>query len=175
MNEDAKNTTNGATQAISLDSRTLRLLELLSEKSQDLADMLKGSWTTLNSTDNPDMLPQVCHSMRELIEKAPLRIPEVPIEKDDPSTRKVQIIALIKTFNGSSQTPAQLLTTQLNILWPLRDFFMAVAHHNKPETTINEVKEAIINLEECLLNLINPEPIPDLEELDMLIAEGDAI
>lgn len=158
-----------------LDSRTLRLLELLAEKSEDLAHMLKGAWAALSSSDNPDMLPQVGHSMRELIEKAPHRIPEVPVEKDDPATRKVQIITLIQTFNGSGQTPAQLLTTQINTLWPLRDFFMAVAHHNKPEVTIEEVRAAVVNFEECLLNLISPEPIADLDDLDLLIAEGEAI
>jgi hypothetical protein len=160
---------------VSLDSRTLRLLELLSVKSQELADMLKGAWVALSVADNPDMLPQVGHSMRELIEKAPLKMPDVPIEKDDPVHRKVQIITMIKTFNGSDQTPAQLLTTQLDILWPLRDYFMAVAHHNKPEATINEVKQAMVSLEECLLNLMNPEPIPDLDDLDALIAQGEAI
>lgn len=160
--------------SVIFDSRTLRLLELLSEKSEDLANMLKGAWITLNSSDNPDMLPQVAHSMRELIEKAPLRISEVPVEKDDPGTRKIQLIALIRTYNGSGQTPAQLLTTQLNTLWPLRDFFMSVAHHNRPEATIDEVRRAIVNFEECLLNLISPEPIPDLDELDVLIAEGEA-
>lgn len=129
----------------------------------------------MSTADNPDMLPQVCHSMRELIEKAPLRMPEVPIEKDEPTQRKIQMIALIKTFNGSSQTPAQLLTTQLETLWPLRDFFVSVSHHNKPEVTVSEVREAIISLEECLLNLVSPEPIPDLDDLDLLIAEGEAI
>lgn len=162
------------TKTISLDARTLRLLEILSEKSEDLAYMLKGAWVTLNSTDNPDMLPQVGHSMRELIEKAPHRIPEVPVEKDDPGTRKVQIIELIQTYNGSGQAPAQLLTAQIDRLWPLRDYFMAVAHHNKPEETVESVRNAIINFEECMLNLISPEPIPDLDELDVLIAEGEA-
>jgi len=160
---------------VSLDSRTLRLLELLSEKSQDLADMVKGAWISLNTADNPDMLPQVCHSMREFVEKAPHRFPEVPVEKDDPATRKVQIIALIRTFNGSSQTPAQLLTAQLDILWPLRDFFMAVAHHNMPDVTVETVRESIIALEECFLNLMSPEPIPDLDELDAIMAEGEAV
>jgi hypothetical protein len=160
---------------ISFDSRTLRLLELLSEKSEDLAYMLKGAWMTLSSSDNPDMLPQVAHSMRELIEKAPLRIPEVPVEKDLPGERKEQIITLIRTYNGSSQTPAQFLTAQLDILWPLRDFFVAASHHNKPEVTVDEMTQAIINFEECLLNLINPEPISDLDDLDVLIAEGEAL
>jgi len=159
----------------SLDSRTLQLLELLSSKSQELADMLKGAWFALNVSDNPDMLPQVCHSMRELVEKAPLKIPEVSIEKDVPTERKPQMIAMIKTFNGSEQTPAQLVTAQIDALWPLRDFFMEVAHHNRPSVTVDEVRLAIINLEEALLNIISPQPIPDLDELDLLIAEGEKL
>lgn len=138
--------------------------------------MLKGAWVALNSIDNPDMLPQVAHSMRELIEKAPLKIPEVPVEKDDPGTRKTQIIALINAYNGSDgQTPAQVLTAQLDVLWTLREFFVPVSHHNKPDVTIDEVRQAIIGIEECLLNLMSPEPIPDLAELDALIAQGEAI
>ena len=174
MQDEYEGTNEAIEMAISLDSRTLRLLELLSEKSQDLADMLKGAWAALSTTDNPDMLPQVGHSMRELIEKAPLKMSEVPIEKDEPKERRVQMIALIRTFSGSGQTPAQLLATQLDILWPLRDYFMAVAHHKKPEATVDEVTRAIVRLEECLLNLVSPEPIPDLDELDVLIAEGEA-
>lgn len=162
--------------AVGFDSRTLRLLELLSEKSQDLADMLKGAWVTLNASDNPDMLPQVAHSMRELVEKAPYKIPEVPVDKDDSSKRKVQLIAMIQTFSGTGgQTPAQVLTAQLDILWTVREFFVIVAHHGRPDVTIEEVKQAIVTFEECLLNLMSPEPIPDLAELDVLIAEGEAV
>lgn len=163
--------------AISYDSRTLRLLELLSEKSEDLAHMLRGAWVTLDSSDNPDMLPQVAHSMRELVEKAPYKIPEVPVDKDDTGTRKTQIIALIQAYNNSNgqQTPAQLLTTQLEILWTLREYFVIVAHHGRPEATVEELRQAIIQFEECLLNLMSPEPIPDLAELDMLITEGEAL
>ena len=157
------------------DSRTLRLIELLAVKSQVLADMLMGAWVTLYSTDNPDMLPQVAHSMRELIEKAPYKIPEVPVHKDDPNNRKPQIISLIRTYNGAEQTPAQLLTAQLDIMWNARELFMTIAHHGKPDATIEEVRLAIVSFEECLLNMINPEPIPDLAELDELIAEGEAL
>ena len=163
--------------AISYDSRTLRLLELLSEKSEDLTHMLKGAWVALNSSDNPDMLPQVAHSMRELVEKAPYKIPEVPVDRDDTGTRKKQIIALIQAYNSSNgqQTPAQLLTTQLDILWTLREYFVIVAHHGRPEATVDEVRQAMVQFEECLLNLMSPEPIPDLAELDTLIAEGEAV
>lgn len=178
MRDDSDSLDEQATQAtISFDSRTLRLIELLTEKSEDLANMLKGAWITLNASDNPDMLPQVAHSMRELVEKAPYKIPEVPVEQDDPGSRKTQIIALIQAYNGSNgqQTPAQLLTTQLNILWTLRELFVSIAHHGKPDATIDEVKQAIVQFEECLLNLMSPEPIPDLDELDALIEEGEAV
>lgn len=158
---------------ISFDPRTLRLHTLLSGKSQILADMLMGAWVTLGSSSNPDMLPQVAHSMRELIEKAPFKIPEVPIDKDDPNTRKIQVVALIRTLNGSEQLPAHILTTHLDIIWTLRDYFVAISHHNRPEVTVDEVRKAIISFEECMLNLISPEPIPELDELDALMAEGE--
>ena len=159
-----------------LDPRTLRLLELLEEKSKDLANMLKGAWVTLNSYNNPDMLPQVAHSMRELIEKMPYKIPEVPVERDDSGSRKMQIIAFIQAHSGSSwqRTPAQLLAAQLKILWDLRKSFVLIAHHHKPDTTIDEVRQAIVQFEECLLNLMSPEPIPDLDELDLLIERGES-
>ncbi len=163
--------------AISYDPRSLKLMALFSEKSQELADMLAGAWATLELSDNPDRLSQAAHSMRELVEKAPFRIPEVPVETDDPGTRKVQIIALIQAYNGSNgqQTPAQVLTTQLTTLWNLREFFVAVAHHGKPDVTEDDLRQAFVQIEECLLNLMSPEPIPDLVELDMLITEGEAI
>lgn len=178
MSADLENIDEQSTKnTISYDPRSLKLIALLSEKSQELADMLMGAWVTLESSDNPDRLPQVAHSMRELVEKAPFKIPEVPVETDDPGTRKVQIIALIQAYNGSNgqQTPAQVLTTQLDILWELREFFVAVAHHGKPDATEDDLRQAIIQIEECLLNLMRPEPIPDLAQLDMLIAEGEAI
>lgn len=176
MRDDSDSLDKQATQAIiSFDSRTLRLTKLLTEKSEDLANMLKGAWITLNASENPDMLSQVSHSMRELIEKAPYEIPEVPVEQDDSGSRKAQIVALIQTYNGlnGQQTPAQILTTQLNILWTLRDLFMLISHHRKPDTTVDEVRQAIVQFEECLLNLMNPEPIPDLNELDVFIKEGE--
>lgn len=213
---------------VSYDTRTLLLLELLSEKSEELANMLKGAWVVLSTKDNPDMLPQVAHSMRELMEKAPIKLPSVPIVQgtknlkndvkelgdkwaimvkcrdetslwngeidaslcsmlnefseffDNFSTkyqpRNEQNSALIQALDGSGgHMPAQLLKAKLNQWNELREFFLSVAHHGKPNVTIEEVTEAVVILEAFLLDLMMPEPIPDLNELDSLIAEGEDI
>lgn len=214
--------------AISYDSRTLRLLELLSEKSESLANMLRGAWTTLNVLDNPDMLPQVAHSMRELMEKASIMLPNVPIEQGSNSLkndvkvlgdkwqtiaqergnafewsnevddrlrelltefgtffaefsnkyqpRNEQNTALIQALDSSGgQIPNHILSSRLKQWNDMRQFFLKVAHHGMPNVTAEEVTKAIVELEEFLLSLISPEPIPDLAELDVLIAEGEAI
>lgn len=212
---------------VGFDSRTLRLLELLSAKSKELASMLRGAWIVLSTTDNPDVLPQAAHSIRELMEKAPIKLPEVPVQQgsntlksdvmalgtkwavvaqarqsevtwsgeiDEPlrnilndfgvffsefsskyQPRNEQNSALIQALDGSGvQIPAQLLRTKLKQWNGLRDYFLSVAHHGKPNATREEVTEAIASLEEFLLNLISPEPIPELDELDKLIAEGES-
>ena len=228
MDSDFLNIDEVQTPGISLDSRTLGLLELLTEKDQGLADMLKGAWVTLNTTDNPDMLPQVAHSMRELMEKAAIRLPNVPIEQgsnnlkndvkalhekwsvvmqgredilswsgeiDQPllntlndidtfftgfltkyQPRNEQSSALIQALDGSgSQMPTQILNARLKQWNGLRELFLSVAHHGKPYIAVEGLTDAIVELEDFLLNLITPEPIPDLDDLDILMAEGEAV
>ena len=229
MGDEIENIDEPTSQGVvSHDPRTRRLLELLTEKSEDLADMLRGAWATLNSSYNPDMLPQVAHSMRELMEKAPIRLPSVPIQqgsnnlKNDVQTlgdkwltvtqhiqdeatwsgeineelrgmlndfgtffaefstkyqpRNEQNSALIQALDGSGgQVPEHILNNRLKQWNGLREFFLKVAHHNKATATVDDVTKAIVELEEFLLNLITPEPIPDLAELDTLIAEGEII
>ena len=63
---------------------TNELLGIFRKEAPKLANMLEGAWAVLNSSDNPDMLPQAAHSIRELIEKAPYEIPAVPIQYTDP-------------------------------------------------------------------------------------------
>lgn len=229
MSEDSSIIDEQTTQiAVSLDSRTLRLLELLSEKSEDLANMLKGAWVALNTTDNPDVLPQVAHSVRELMEKASIKLPDVPIEqgsnnlKNDVSVlndkwsamaqgrqeistwrgeidetlreilrdfdtffadfstkyqpRNEQNATLIQALDESEgQMPAHILSARLKQWNDIREFFLSAAHHGKPAVTADEVAQAVANLEEFLLDLISPEPIPDINALDILIAEGEAV
>ena len=213
---------------VSFDSRTLRLLELLSDKSEELADMLRGAWPALNTGDNPDVLPQVAHSMRELMEKAAIKLPDVPVQqgtnnlKNDVKAlgdkwhvvvrarrveamwegeidvdlqtmlsdlnvffsefstkyqpRNEQSSALIQALDGSGgRIPAQLLKMKLKQWNNLREYFLSVAHHGKPQTKREEVREAIVSLEDFLLNLMTPEPIPELNELDALISEGESV
>lgn len=229
MDGDATNIDEQVSQsAFSFDPRTLSLIELLSDKSEPLANMLKGAWIALNTPDNPDMLPQVAHSMREIMEKASIMLPNVPIEQgsnnlkndvkalDDKWQATVQIkgnvsewsnevddsvrelltefgtffegfsikyqprneqnTALIQTLDSSGgQIPNHMLSARLKQWNDLRQFFLKVAHHGKLEVTIEEVTNAIVELEEFLLNLMSPEPIPDLAGLDSLIAEGEAV
>lgn len=164
---------------VSFSSRTLELIGRLGSESQHLADMLKGTWATLESSDNPDMLAQAAHSMRELIEKAPYLIARVPLQSQDPrtlvdgETRRDQIRSLVATYVGNDgQTSEQILEAQTDDIWTLRGYFVDVAHHRQ-QTTIDEIKQKITELENILFNFISPQPIEDLDELDALMAQGE--
>ncbi len=169
----------GSVAAVSFNSSTLELINRLGGESQHLADMLKGAWSTLDSSDNPDILAQAAHSTRELIEKAPYLIARVPIQSQDPrslvdgETRRDQIRSLVTTYVGNDgQTSEQILEAQTDDIWTLRDYFVDVAHHRQ-ETTIDEIKQKITELENILFNFISPQPIEDLDELDALMAQGE--
>jgi len=165
--------------AVSFSSRTLELIGRLGGESQHLADMLRGAWATLDSSENPDMLAQAAHSMRELIEKAPYLIARAPIQSQDPrilvegETRRDQIRSLVATYVGNGgQTSEQILEAQTDDILSLRTYFQDVSHHRQ-ETTIDEIKQKIIELENILFNFISPQPIEDLDELDALMAQGE--
>lgn len=216
---------------ISLESRTLRLVGVLSENSEELSNMLRGAWITLDSSGNPDMLPQVAHSMRELMEKAHDYMVEVPVkqegnglksvvisltEKWSKATEKTKTInttdwsgsvdshfqkilkalgeffstfsaehrprgaqhkAVLETLDGSGQPVPEAITRERLRLWgELDDYFKSVAHHQKA-TTKELLREKIVILEDFILDIKYPEravPIDALNELDSIIAEGEA-
>lgn len=215
---------------ISYDPRTRTLLDVFAEKSEDLANMLRGAWTALDSSGNPDMLAQVAHSMRELMEKAHDHMVEVPVkiegnglkaavitlaEKwtkatqntksistsdwsgtvDNPfqkalkalgeffatfsaehRPRKAQQKAVLAILDGSGQPVPEAITKERLKFWGgLDDFFKAVAHH-EITTTVVELREKIIILEDFILDIKFPEralPIETLDVLDSIIAEGE--
>lgn len=187
--EDAELSTNApglpvsaSRSGVSFSQQTLRLIALLEGSSQDLADMLKGAWAVLESADNPDMLSQAGHSMRELIEKAPFSIPGVPVLAASPSsrdrvpgeTRRSQIQATIRTLAGNDgRISEQIVEAQSQVIMALRSYFMDDAAHHGRTTTIDEMRRSILELEDILLNLLSPESINDLDEIDDLIAQGE--
>jgi hypothetical protein len=166
---------------VSFNSRTLELVSRLGSESQYLADMLKGAWATLDSSDNPDVLAQAAHSMRELIEKAPYLIARVPILSQDPGTlvvgetRRDQIRLLVTAYVGNDgQTSEQILEAQTEDILTLRVYFVDVSHHRQA-TTIDDIKQKITELENILFNFISPQSIEDLDELDALMAQGEPV
>ncbi len=152
--------------AVSFNSRTLELMEIITQESKD----------------NPDMLAHAGQSMRELIEKAYYVIGEVSDKSQDPSTlaegdkRRIQISILIVFFIGNGgQTSEQIIDAQTDAILELRQYFVEIAHHSSTRntTTIEEMKQKITEMEKILFNLVSPQPIEDLEELDALIAQGE--
>lgn len=166
----------------SLNPNTLKLLEQLGNEHKYLSDMLRGAWAVLESSNNPDMLPQAAHSVRELIEKAPYYIDAVPIQSKDPNkkpingeTRKDHIKILVTTYAGKDgQISEHLLNALTESIWSLRKYMLDVAHHGK-ETDYKELKRNITSLENILFNFLNPQPIDDLENLDALIQQGELV
>lgn len=129
-----------AQSVVSHDSRTLRLLELLSESSDDLADMLRGAWIALDSSGNPDMLAQVAHSMRELMEKAHDYMVEVPV-KIEGNGLKSAVISLTGKWSTAVQNTKSISTSDWSgtidnpfqkVLRALGEFFVTFSAEHKP-------------------------------------------
>jgi hypothetical protein len=127
---------------VSLDSRTLRLLELLSEKSEDLANMLRGAWINLDSSGNPDMLAQVAHSMRELMEKAHDYMVEAPV-KIEGNGLKSAVISLTEKWSTATQNTKSISTSDWSgtvdnpfqkMLKVLGEFFATFSAEHRPRS-----------------------------------------
>lgn len=128
--------------AISYDSRTLRLLEVFSESSEDLANMLRGAWTTLGASGNPDVLAQVAHSMRELMEKAHDYMVEVPV-KIEGNGLKSAVISLTEKWTTAVQSTKSISTSDWSgaidspfqkMLKTLGEFFSTFSAEHKPRS-----------------------------------------
>jgi len=210
-----------------LSTQTLLLLEALNEKDELLGRMLYGSWYSVNDTKNPEAYPQAAHSIRELMEKAPDLIPDVPVKQGTGSlsedvrvlheawkiiksgawksappwkgsidntleswlgkaetffedfgknheTRKQQVAKAITALDKSGQPlPAKLIEIRVKEWGELSKYFMKIAHHGAVADPA-EFELEVQLLEEFLLSLIHPQPIPVMDELDALIAEGES-
>lgn len=188
-----------AASAVSFSSHTLELINAIVQldvkwqslginqynlKWQDLVNMLKGAWAVLESKDNPDMQAHAAHSMRELIEKAYYLIGQVPdqaqgtdgSEEDD--NKRTPARLLVEFFIGNDgSTSEQIIDSQADALWKLRQDFVEISHHSSEQKTIDveEMRQKITEMEEILLNLFSPQPIEDLDELDALMAQGESL
>gem|GEM_PF-2251610 len=92
--------------------------------------------------------------------------------------RGAQHRAVFEKLDGSGQPIPELIAKQRLALWgELDDYFKDVAHH-KFIASQDTLEEKIIVLEDFILDMKFPEravPIDTLNELDTLIAEGNAL
>lgn len=211
----------------SFSPQTQQLHRVLSEKSELLARMLHGAWIAISNTRNPESLVQAAHSIRELMEKAPIEIPEVPVQQgsgnltdevralqsawqqiknskwtesppwigeidstlsgwlskaddffnsfnENHKTRTEQLVdALSSLDQAGNPLPPALVKEKVEEWKKLRQYFLSIAHHGRTGE-YDEFTNNISDLEVFLLNLLYPQPIKDIDELDALISEGES-
>ena len=77
--------------------------------------------------------------------------------------------ALIQALDGSAtQIPEQIMTQRIEAWKESSEYFIAIAHHNKT-TTMEELRDNLVNVEQLLVDILAPEVIPILDELDALV------
>lgn len=77
--------------------------------------------------------------------------------------------ALIQALDGSAaQIPQQIMTERDNAWKELSEYFIAVAHHNTTTET-DILQDNLIKVEQLLLDILTPEVIPVLDDIDVLI------
>lgn len=82
--------------------------------------------------------------------------------------------ALIQALDGSSaQIPQQIMSERDNAWKELSEYFIAVVHHNKTTMT-DDLRDKLIKVEQLLLDILTPEVIPVLDDIDALIASVEA-
>lgn len=82
--------------------------------------------------------------------------------------------ALIQALDGSTiQIPEQIMAQRIEAWKQHSEYFIAVAHHNKT-TTLEELRNNLMNVEQLLVDILAPEVIPVLDELDELIESTEA-
>jgi hypothetical protein len=210
-----------------LSSQTLLLISQLETKEKRLAQMLQGAWFAILDIQSPESVVQAAHSVRELMEKAPIWIKEVPVQQgskklkeevkalheawkiiksgnwsstppwngdiDKPlgdwlikagdffdyfsnnhQTRNEQMAEAIKALDQSGRPlPQNLIAEKVKDWSTLNEYFQAIAHHSTSADSGN-FQTNLSELESFLLDLLHPEPIPLMDELDNLISEGES-
>lgn len=82
--------------------------------------------------------------------------------------------ALIQALDGSAaQIPQQIMTERDNAWKELSEYFIAVAHHNTTTET-DILQDNLIKVEQLLLDILTPEVIPVLDDIDVLIESVEA-
>lgn len=82
--------------------------------------------------------------------------------------------ALIQALDGSTaQIPQQIMTERDNAWKELSEYFVAVAHHNTTTST-DALQDNLIKVEQLLLDILTPEVIPVLDDIDALIESVEA-
>lgn len=82
--------------------------------------------------------------------------------------------ALIQALDGSAaQIPQQIMTERDNAWKELSEYFIAVAHHNTTTET-DILRDNLIKVEQLLLDILTPEVLPVLDDIDALIETVEA-
>lgn len=82
--------------------------------------------------------------------------------------------ALMQALDGSTtQIPQQIMTERDNAWKELSEYFIALAHHNTTTQT-DILRGNLIKVEQLLLDILTPEVIPILDDIDMLIESVEA-
>lgn len=89
--------------------------------------------------------------------------------------RKAEIAATLKRLDSSRRAlPASLEELNIQEWGKIRDFFVDVAHHRKPDTTEEEFNQWLDALEIFLLDRLRPRTFADIESIDEIIKEGES-
>lgn len=88
--------------------------------------------------------------------------------------RKAEIAATLEGLDPSgSSLPEPLAALNVETWENIRDFFVDVAHHRRPNTTGNEFSRWLDALERFLVDRLRPRTFPDLDAIDRIIREGE--
>lgn len=139
-----------------LRNETRQLLDIFLNEydAKNLSDMLHGAWITLGApNNNPDYLPQVAHSIRELVEKAHDYVVEVPVRIEGNGLKSV-IISLAEKWSTATQNTKSINITEWSgtvdgpfqkILKTMSEFFATFSAEHKPRSAQHKATLATLD------------------------------
>ena len=115
--------------------KLVEALAALDSDRYELSKMYLGAVYTLNDDQNPHRFAQAAHSMRELLEKLSVVVPEVPTDRGEPMRSRVDRLSeewrqLVDGPGLSSIRDGQSAIDQFRP--SLEEFFAWVADHVQP-------------------------------------------
>jgi hypothetical protein len=92
-----------------------------------------------------------------------------------PSTRGQRINKMVNRLSPAMGALPEAATVDFYQQWKDENgYFQAIAHHNKPVASESDHMTHLVTFDSLLITILNPQPLDDLNELDALIAEGEA-